>query len=159
MNKSAARHCQRLYESLCARFGEEKAAEICGRGVSASASPEQKGQWAAEAMERIASMLPAEELAPVMAGCACGPGQGQLDSARRFWLQAGSLEEYCNKRNEEMKGSAHLEARDGKLYISYPRCYCAMIKNSPVAIPKTWCQCSCEFTRRSCSYAMDGRWK
>jgi hypothetical protein len=30
-----------------------------------------------------------------------------------------------------------------------------MVKNAENKISKTWCLCSCEYTRRSCSYAFD----
>lgn len=155
MNKSAAGFCKRLYDSICAQYGPEKADEICGRGVGSAATAQQKGRWAAETMDRVADAFAPEQQADVMAGCACGPGQGQLESARRFWKASGSLREYCDRRNDEMKGGARFETRDGLLYISYPRCYCSMIKNSSQPIPKTWCLCSCEYTRRACSYAFD----
>lgn len=155
MNKSAASFCKRLYQSVAERYGEAKAGEICGGGVSASATAGRRGQWAAEAMERVASGFDVEAQAKVMAGCACGPGQAQMDAARKIWASCKSLEEYCDKRNDEMKGGARFETRDGLLYVSYPRCYCSMVKNAENPVPRTWCLCSCEYTRRACSAAFD----
>lgn len=106
-----------------------------------------------EAMERLSAALDEAQQARAMAGCACGPGQAQLDAARKIFQNCANLQEYCDRRNGEMKGAARFEACDGLLYISYPRCYCSMVKNSPTPVPRTWCLCSCEYTRRACSHA------
>lgn len=155
MNKSAAGFCKRLYQSIAEQDGEEKAEEVCGKGVGAAATPRQKGRWAAKAMCRAQACLGEDGQARAMAGCACGPGPTQMDAARRLFRKCKSLEEYCEKRNAELKGSARFEARDGLVYISYPRCYCSMIKNAPEPIPRTWCHCGCEYTRRACSHAFE----
>lgn len=155
MNKSAAGFCKRLHESLTEQCGTERADEICGKGVSSSASAELKGRWAAEAMGKVGASLDEAAQAMALAGCACGPGQAQLDAFRRTYLSCKSLEEYAQKRNSETGGGAHFEARDGMLYVSYPQCYCAMVKHAANPIPKTWCLCSCEYTRRACAYALD----
>jgi hypothetical protein len=155
MNKSAAGFCVKLHESIKSQFGEDKADAVCGRGVGSSASPEVKGRWAAETMERVASGFNEGEQGQVLAGCACGPGPAQLESFRKIYKKCRSLEEYAERRNEETKGAVRFEARSGLLYVSYPQCYCAMVKNAPNKIPKTWCLCSCEYTRRACSYAFE----
>lgn len=153
MKQGATGFCKRLHGSISAQHGQEKADEICGDGVGSAATPVQKGRWAAEVMERLASNLGPAEQAVAMAGCACGPSAAHLEAGRKVWLQCASLQEYCDRRNAEMKGGAHFETRDGLLYVSYPRCYCSMVKNSPNPIPKTWCLCSCEYTRRACAAA------
>lgn len=155
MNKSAAGFCVRLYESIKAQYGEEKADEVCGKGAGSSASPEIKGRWAAETMEKVSSGFSPAEQRNVLAGCACGPGPAQLESARKIYKKCSSLEEYAERRNDEMKGAVRFEARCGLLYVSYPQCYCAMVKNAPNSIPRTWCLCSCEYIRRACSHAFE----
>lgn len=153
MNKSSARYCVRLYESIRASHGQEAADEICGKGVASSAPPEAKGKWAAETMAKLEGRFDEAGRAQTLAGCACGPGPSQLEAARRMYLKCKSLEEYAERRNEEMQGGARFEARDGLLYVSYPRCYCSMVKNSGMTLPRTWCLCSCEYTRRACAAA------
>lgn len=156
MNKSAAGYCHRLYESIREKYGEDKAVEICGEGVAASATPQKKGRWAAETMDRLQAAFGGEALAGLLAPCACGPGQAQLEAARKLWKKCRSLEEYADRRNAERTGGARFEARDGLLYVSYPQCYCSMVKNAAGPVPKAWCQCSCEYIRRACAYAFDG---
>ena len=156
MNKSAAVFCRRLYDSISDQYGKDKADEVCGKGVPSGATPEQRGRWAAEAMGKVEACFGEAERAKVLAGCACGPGLLQMQSFGRLYRNCRSLEEYADKRSEEAKGAAHFEARDGLLYVSYPRCYCTMIKNAPNKVSKTWCLCSCEYTRRACEAAVGG---
>lgn len=156
MNKSAAPFCRRLYESIRKQHGEEKADEVCGKGVGSSATGEQKGQWAADAMGKLEACFGENERACLLAGCACGPGPSQLEAYGKLYKKCKSLEEYAERRTAEWKGLARVEARDGMLYVSYPRCYCALVKNASNRIPRSFCLCSCEYTRRACEAAVGG---
>jgi hypothetical protein len=156
MNKSAAPFCRRLYDSIGKQYGQEKADEVCGKGVGSSATGEQKGQWAAQAMGRLEASFGEAERAGLLAGCACGPTQRQLEHYGELYKSCRSLEEYAERKTAEWKGLARVEARDGMLYVSYPRCYCALVKNAANKIPRTFCLCSCEYTRRACEAAVGG---
>jgi hypothetical protein len=124
--------------------------------VSSAATPEQRGVWAAEAMAKVEACFNEEERAKVLAECACSPSPAQMQSFGVLYRKCRSLEEYAGKRNKEAKGAVCYEAKDGRLMVSYPQCYCSMVKNAPVKVPKTWCLCSCEYTRRACEAAVGG---
>lgn len=156
MNKSSAGFCKKLYDSIEGKYGVEKACEVCGAGVGSAASPAKKREWAAEAMGKMEACFGEGERAAIMAACACGPRKEQLEAAGKKYGKCRSLEELAEARNEEMQGVARYEARDGLLYVSYPQCYCAMVKNAENPVPRTWCLCSCEYTRRWCEAALGG---
>lgn len=141
--------CRRMAGSLTARYGEETAQRVVGEGVSASASADAKARWAAQAVGRAMAEFTPEELPAAMAGCCCGPNAGHLKEARDAWRESGEdLAQFVRLRNQQMQGAAGFELRDGKLYLSYPACYCSLVKHSPLPLPLEYCLCSQEFTRR-----------
>lgn len=141
--------CRRMADSLTGRYGEEIAQRVVGEGVSASASADTKARWAAQAVGRAMAEFAAEEMPAAMAGCCCGPNAGHLKESRDAWRDAGeNLTQFVCLRNRQMKGAAGFELREGKLYLSYPACYCSLVKNSALPLPLEYCLCSREFTRR-----------
>ncbi len=141
--------CRRMHESLTQRYGQEMAQRIVGEGVGASAGAEAKARWAAQAVNRLKQELPPQELPAAMAGCCCGPNAGQLKESRDAWRSAGGdMTAFVRIRNQQMGAAAGFDWREGKLYLSYPTCYCSLVKHAAQKLPADYCLCSREFTRR-----------
>ena len=65
--------------------------------------------------------------------------RSMLQRARRCKAQARTTDEFLDK----LAGIwSHLERKGERLYVTYPRCYCPIVKGYKGKMPAAWCNCS-----------------
>lgn len=145
-------HVQRLYESLRRHAGEEEAQRIVGQ-VSLSKTPNenQKNRWAHAVCALLRESFDNETVRRIRMDCACGPALGKMNALKKHYEKHGTLESIAEKLGGE---GAPSWVEDGALYISYPQCYCSLVKHCGDLLPESWCWCSLGYTRRNLTYVL-----
>jgi len=125
-----------------------------------SLSPTEKSLWWKVTIENIGKSIGYKSLSDIMTKCGskcCGAGQRK--TARRLFIESGSLEEF-------LKRISHHDVKEGDLTYTlldenticaeHNKCFCKQVSNSPEKFSsKVYCQCSVEFNRQFFKSALE----
>lgn len=134
---------KRLYDSLCAVAGTERADLLLDRlPLPKSPSEKQKAAWARASCEALADAFDEKTAEAIRKRCHCHPSPAQVTAIKRLWEESASAEDFAQKATAQARGAFEIEARGDAIILIYPRCYCAFIKHSTRQPPEAWCACS-----------------
>lgn len=118
-----------------------------------SFSPKEKSLWWKKTIENIENSIGDKSLSYIMTKCGsrcCGAGQRK--TARRLFLESGSIEEFLQtiSKHDVKEGDLTYTLLDESTIIAeHNKCFCKQVSNSPEKFSsKVYCQCSVEFNRQ-----------
>lgn len=139
-------HAKRLYESAKAHIGQARADALLAQlPLSASPAIEKKQQWACDMCALLENGCTQEETLRIRMDCRCKPSPAHVKKLKALYDGCGSVEAFAIKASDPAAASFYCE--NGALYMTYPRCYCAFVKNSPLPVPRAWCLCTLGYAR------------
>ncbi len=148
-------HVRRLYESIERHADAETAREIALRvPLSRTATEKKKAQWAGDILRGLRERFDEETARAIRQGCACGPSPAHMENMRKLRRKAGSLAEFAETADRENQAFS-MWLQDGALYLSYPVCYCQVVKRARVADAALWCACTVGYAKKMFDYALE----
>lgn len=155
MPKSDNPHFVRIYNGLKKYAGEETAERIIGQfPLSKSAEADKKHIWAENVCAALRKEFDDETIKEIRMDCACGPETGKINTLKKIYTSAGSLEEFAEKADEKTPG-ADFWTEGGALFLSYPTCYCSCVKRVDKLIDEAWCYCTLGYTKKMFDTILD----
>jgi hypothetical protein len=152
LNKQA----QRLYDSLKENIGEKDAnAFLAVLPLSQSADFKRKFKWAADVCSYLENTYTAEVIKKIRMGCSCSPSDNELIKAKQMFSEASDMNSFVANYNKAFAASRIIWHENGKLYFSYPTCYCSCVKRVSETLSKTWCLCTLGYTKKLFDYVFD----
>ena len=123
-------------------------------------SPMEKSIWWKKTIENMENAIGYNCLSVVMTKCGskcCGIGQRK--TARRLFLESGSIEEFLKRisKHDVKEGDLTYTLKDKSTIIAeHNKCFCKQVSNSPEKFTsKVYCQCSVEFNRQFFTHAFE----
>ena len=152
LNKQALR----LFESLKENISQKEAdAFLVVLPLSQSADFKRKFKWAEDVCTYLENTYTDEEIRKIRMGCSCSPSENELVQAKRILADSPDMDTFVANYNKAYAGSRTIWHENGKLYFSYPRCYCSCVKRVSKTLPKTWCLCTLGYTKKLFDYVLD----
>lgn len=118
-----------------------------------SLSPKEKSIWWKNTIDTIEKSIGYKNLSIIMKQCGskcCGIGQRK--TARRLFLESGSIEEFLKRisKHDVKEGDLTYTLIDKSTIIAeHNKCFCKQVSNSSENFgTKVYCQCSVEFNRQ-----------
>lgn len=123
-------------------------------------SPIEKSLWWKKTIDKMENAIGSKCLSDVMTKCGskcCGIGQRK--TARRLFLESGSIEEFLKRisKHDVKEGDLTYTLKDNSTIIAeHNKCFCKQVSNSPEKFTSTvYCQCSVEFNRQFFTHAFE----
>lgn len=123
-------------------------------------SLKEKSLWWKTTIENTERMIGFNNLSVIMTQCGskcCGTGQRK--TARRLFLESGSVEGFLKKisKHDVKEGDLTYTLLDESTIIAeHNKCFCKQVSNSPEQFnSKVYCQCSVEFNRQFFKSALE----
>ena len=134
---------KRLFDSVCAVAGEERAGLLLARlPLSKTPSDKQKAAWARASCAALTDAFDEQTAEAVRKGCRCNPAPAHVKAMKKLWDESDSMDDFADKATNIANGAYILQARGDELVLVYPRCYCSFVARSAKQPPRLWCACS-----------------
>lgn len=148
-------HAKKLYDSLC-NYTDQDTAEGIVSAVPLSKTPNDKkrAEWAVKTCNLLNEQFDGQTVRKIRMGCACKPSKSKMEKMKKLYDIATSLSDFIEKTNQTIH-EHRLWEENGVIYLSYPVCYCSIVKRAEESFPKEWCYCTLGYTKLLFEYIFD----
>lgn len=134
---------KRLYERIKLLHGEEKADAVLEKlPLSATPTPKRRREWVCAACAALNDSFDRSEVLAIRKGCLCKPSPAAVKPMKALWSECDGVAQFAARATETANGTFSVVAEDNALLLTYPRCYCPMLKGVEGTVPVEWCYCT-----------------
>lgn len=136
----------RLYTAIAKHGAPQLATEIAfGADLPLEPSVAEKSAWVRHVIAMLEKHFDESAIKAIRMDCRCDHGMAErMQWVGRLYRECGDIETFAAR---EQAREAGLSVRDGVLHLQFPFCPCPMLEGVERLASKTWCQCTCGYSR------------
>ena len=137
---------RRLHDSI-SKHGAPQLADAIAYGVELPLVPTvaQKNAWVHFVVAELEKHFDGAAIKAIRMDCQCNLGMTERKEwLHRLWREYGSIDAMAA---DQQAREAGLYVENGSLYLKFTFCPCPMLEGVERLENKTWCQCTCGYSR------------